>query len=404
MPAIARPLLLSVAALVGAACHRPTRPAALAPPPLAAEAPSDDDAGALFLRAYFTNREGDRDGALALLRRLDQLGWAVPLDPADFPGLADRPELGALASRFAARAPVTAPSPLAATLPEPGLVAEGIAVDPRDGGLYVGSIRMRKIVRVEPGGAVRDLVPPGASGVGAVLGLKVDAERGLLWAAANARPDPASGVPGHSGVYAFDLATGALRRAAMIDGPGHLLNDLALAPDGAVFVTESTGGEVYRLDAGASALARHSGGRRWVYPNGIAFAEGRLLVADAVGLWDLPVDGGAPRRLRAAGAFPLSGIDGLSAEGRTLVAVQNGVGTPRIIRVELERGAVGVRRAEVLEVANPGWHLPTTGALHAGGFFYIGNSHVDGFKERTLAPAGMEPTRIFRLEVGPGAR
>ncbi|WP_059438812.1 SMP-30/gluconolactonase/LRE family protein, partial [Anaeromyxobacter sp. PSR-1] len=354
------------------------------------------DPGLPYLRAWLAASQGDADGALALLRSLDEAGWSNGMDPADFPALADRPELKALAARFAARVPATPHAPLAATLAEPGLVAEGIAADPRDGALYVGSMRLRKIVRVDPGGAVRDLVPPGA-GLDQVLGIKVDAARGLLWAASFARADAAAGTPARTRLLAFDLATGAPRRSAGLDGPGHMLNDLAVGEDGTVYATDSEGGEVWRLDPGAAALVAAGGGRRWVYANGIAIADGRLLVADATGLWDLPRDGGAPRRLRGPGRFPLTGIDGLSAAGRTLVAVQNGAGTPRIIRLELEPGAAGVRTAEVLETANPGWRVPTTGALVPGAFVYIGNSHVDGWKDGKLAPAGMEPTRIYRL-------
>lgn len=400
----ALPLPAVLASLMALACHRPLAPGAASAEPRAGGAPATpDDPGALFVRAYHGQQE-DAERSLALLRSLDQAGWAVPLDPRDFPALRERPELAALAARFAARAPTTPHAPLAHTLAEPGLVAEGIAADPRDGALYVGSVRLRKIVRVDPGGAVRDLVAPGTRGLGSVLGLKVDAARGLLWAAANARADAATGEAGRSGVYAFDLASGALRRSAVLDGPGHLLNDLAIAEDGTVIVTESAGGKVYRLDPGAAALAPVAEGHRWVYPNGLAFSEGRLLVADAMGLWRVPLEGRAPRPLRAPGAFPLAGIDGLAAAGRTLVAVQNGLGAPRVIRVELEPGAAGVRKAEVLEAGNPGWHVPTTGALVPGAFVYLGNSHVDGWRDGALAPEGMEPTRIYRLALEAGGR
>ncbi|ACL66922.1 conserved hypothetical protein [Anaeromyxobacter dehalogenans 2CP-1] len=405
-PTPARPFpiaLLAAAAVAAAGCqHAPAAPGAAASPAAPAvvaaaggAAPEDPgDPGLPYLRAWLAAREGDADGALALLRSLDEAGWSNGMDPVDFPELAGRPELEALAARFAARVPRTPHAPLAATLSEPGLVAEGIAADPRDDALYVGSMRLRKIVRVDPGGSTRDLV---TGGVDQVLGIKVDAARGLLWAASLARADAATGTPARTRLLAFDLATGAARRSAGLDGPGHMLNDLAVAEDGTVYVTDSEGGEVWRLDPGAAALVAAGGGRRWVYANGIAFAEGRLLVADATGLWDLPRDGGAPRRLRGPGRFPLTGIDGLSAAGRTLVAVQNGAGLPRIVRLELEPGAAGVRTAEVLETANPGWHVPTTGALLPGAFVYIGNSHVDGWKDGKLAPAGMEPTRIYRL-------
>lgn len=395
-------LLLSLA--VTLACrHAAPAPSSAATP--AGAAATAADPGVLFIRAWSQNGGGDADAALATLRQVDALGWDVPLDPRDFPGLAERAEWRAIAERVAARAPRTSHAPVAFTLREPGLVAEGIAADPRDGTLYVGSIRLRKIVRVGPDGAVRDAVPAAAAGLGSVLGLKVDAERGLLWAVAN-RGDAGPGgarAGATSGVYAFDLETGALRRAVTIDGAGHLLNDLAIAAGGAVFVTDSEAGAVHRLDPGATSLAPVVAPGTFFYANGIAFAEGRLLVGDATGLWDVdPSGGAAPRRLAGPSTFPLGGIDGLCAQGRTLVAVQNGLGTPRIVRLELAPAAERVARAEVLEAANPQWHVPTTGALAGDAFVYIGNSHVDGWKDARLDPAGMVETRLHRLALAPG--
>uniref|UniRef100_UPI001F5719D2 SMP-30/gluconolactonase/LRE family protein n=1 Tax=Anaeromyxobacter sp. SG17 TaxID=2925405 RepID=UPI001F5719D2 len=366
-----------------------------------AQEPGADDPGRLYLRAWTQCGRGDPDGALETLRALDARGWDVPLDARDFAGLAGRDAFRDVAARIAARAPATHHAGVAFTLQERGLVAEGIAVDPRDGTLYVGSIRLRKIVRIAPGGAATDAVPAQAGGLGRVLGVKVDPRRGLLWAVAN-RGDAADGAAktgSRSGVYAFDLASGATRRSVTLDGEGHLLNDLAVAEDGAVLVTDSEAGAVYRLDPGATALAPVVPPGTFTYANGIAFAEGRLLVADAFGLWDVPVAGGAPRRLAGPTGFPLGGIDGLSAQGRTLVAIQNGLGAPRIVRLELAPGAERVVRAGVVEAGNPRWHTPTTGALDRGVFHYIGNSHVDGWKEAELDPAGMEETRIHRLEI-----
>ncbi|WP_143828013.1 SMP-30/gluconolactonase/LRE family protein [Anaeromyxobacter sp. Fw109-5] len=400
MIATARAVLL-LPLFVTLACRHGTTAPAADPAGTRLDA-SDADPGRLYVRAWSQNGGGDADGALATLRQLDARGWDVPLDPRDFPGLADRAEWRAIAERAAARAPRTAQAPVAVTLQEPGLVAEGIAADPRDGALYVGSIRLRKIVRVAPDGTVRDAVPSATGGLGRVLGLKIDAERGLLWAAAN-RGDAgtATGRGTVSGVYAFDLETWAPVRAVTIDGAGHLLNDVALGADGTVFVTDSEAGAVYRLVPGASSLAEVVAEGTFVYANGIAFAEGRLLVADALGLWEVNPQGGggAPRRLAGPPGFPLGGIDGLSAQGRTLVAVQNGLGTPRIVRLELAAGAGRVERAWVLEAANPLWHLPTTGALARGAFLYIGNSHVDGWKDSTIDPAGMVETRLHRLEI-----
>ncbi len=387
------PLAAVLVPILFSACRIGVAPGA----PRPAETASDPSER--FLEAWRLSRKGDVEGSLRILRELDEAGWAIPPYEAEFPALASRDEWKEILRRVAAREPRTARADVAFTIGQKGLVAEGIAADPRDGTLFVGSIRQRKIVRVDPTGATRDFVTAGSSGLGQVLGIKVDVRRGLLWAVANSGSDAAAGGAGaRSGLYSFDLASGAPGASVVLEAEGHLFNDIALAPDGSVFVTDSEAGLVHRLATDGSSLAAIPGAG-FRAPNGIVLLGEALLVCDERGLWALDDAKGPPRRLVAPGGFPLGGIDGLSARGRTLVAVQNALGATRILRIELEEGAAAVRRADVLETANPLWHIPTTGALFGDEFFYIGNSHVGAGDGDVPDLAGEAPTRIHRLYV-----
>lgn len=214
--------------------------------------------------------------------------------------------------------------------------AEGIAADPRDGALYGGSIAKRKIVRVAVSGAASDFAAGEASGLGEVLGLKVE--------------------PARSALQAFDLTSGAPRVSVAIEEPKHLLN-------------------------------------------GLVIVDGVLLVCDVFGLWALDGEGAAPRPLLAPERFPLGGIDGLSARGRTLVGVQNALGAPRIVRLELAPAARAVLRAEVIEAGNPLWRIPTTGAFRGDEYLYIGNSCLDARRDGEVTAEGRIPTRLHRLKL-----
>lgn len=385
-------LALGAALLLLSACR--TVPPPSAP---AASAAGPADPAERYVGAVRRASQGDLQGTLRLLGELDATGWDIPIDPNDFPALVGRPELAALASRIAARAPRTPLSEVAVTLPEEGLVAEGIAADPRDGTLWVGSIARRKIVRVSRAGDASDFASGERSGLGEVLGMKVDPSRSLLWAVSNQKAGPGAGETARSTLHAFDLASGRPRAAVAIEEPGHLLNDLAVADDGTVFVTDSEAGRVVRLPPGAERLVPVLAGLE--YPNGLAFVDGVLLVCDARGLWALDGAGGARRPLLAGGGFPLGGIDGLSARGRTLVGVQNSLGVARIVRVELSPSARAVVAASVLEAGHPLWRIPTTGAISGHDFLYIGNSHLDAYRAGEVAPAGRVPTRIHRLKL-----
>jgi sugar lactone lactonase YvrE len=322
-------------------------------------------------------------------------------DSRDFPRLAERREWKDLVERVNARQPKTPRATVAVTLGEPGLVAEGIAADPDGRTLYVSSIRARKILRVAVDGSVSDLVSPAGGGLLSPLGMKVDAARGLLWTAANASRamdgwDPS--MRGQSGVFAFDLRTGELRRKALVTGEKHFLNDVAIAPDGTVFVTDSTAGAVHRLEPGATELRPAIQGG-FVYPNGIIIVGDHVVFAHALGLHAFPVAGGASFPVRGPPRFPLGGIDGLAIAGTTAFGVQNALGTPRIVRLEFAPAGVRVEQAHVVETANPTWRVPTTGAFARGGYVYIGNSHVDEVTDAGVGPGALVETHLLQLPV-----
>jgi sugar lactone lactonase YvrE len=369
---------LVAVALAAVACGAPGRPAPVAAePPWAAEvraqaAADPTDAGALYLVAFLA--AADRPAALAHLRRLDRLGWDFPLDPREFPGLVDTPEGRALSAAMAAREPIVHTSAPAFTGSDASLVPEGIGFDAESGAFFLGSIARRKIVRVDLGASAteRDLV---TRGLGGVLGIEVDPGRRLLWAAHNP-PGRAGQRMGRSALSAFDVDSGALVREASLAGD-HLLNDVAVTAAGDVYVTDSEGGGVHRLPAGGSVLEPVVAAGTLFYPNGIVWAEDRqrLLVADASGIHVVAPDG-SRRRLGHGPARSLGAIDGLELAGRTLVAVQNGYGQPRVVRFELDGDLTRVERVEVLETRHPAFASPTTGVIAHGVFHYIANSHV----------------------------
>ena len=357
-----------------------------------------EDGGALYLAAMEALSHQGADAALAILARLDALGWDLGLWDEDFPGLETRAEYRVLAGAVAAREPRVSSSERVFVVDDPRLIPAGITYDPRSGAYFLGSIFQRKIIRVV-GDRVLDLVPTGRDGIGEVLGLHVDARPGgLLWAVHNPR-----GKSQGSGLAAFDPETGALRRHAVLTGE-HLLNDLAITEGGDIYVTDTKQGGIYRLPAGGDELTPLFPPGTFPYPNGIVFVpgSGRLLVADALGICVVEVPGGRRRRLGRGPARSLGGIDGLTIRGRTLVAVQNGYGLPRIVRFDLDPGFTRVESVRVLESKNDLFDSPTTGVIVSDGFAYIANSqlrrHVG---DRLLDPDTLRPTVVLRAPLSP---
>jgi UDP-N-acetylglucosamine acyltransferase len=291
---------------------------------------------------------------------------------------------------------------VAARIDERGLMAEGVAFDPVARVFYVGSIHSRKIVAVpaDGGGAARDLVPAGA-GLDAVLGLRVDAERRVLWAATTA-DEAMSGFSekdrGRSALVKIDLATGAV--VARFPAPPlaaagaklHMMNDVALDAAGTPYASDSEGGDVLVLHDGA--LVPLFGAARFPYPNGLAFDDrGALFVAHDRGIARVDVAKRTSVDLVEPAGYSLRGIDGLYFDEGRLIAVQNGVPPHRVVVLDLNEARTAATTARVVESAHPEFDIPTTGALVGDSLVVIADSELD-----QRPPT--RPTLLLRVPLG----
>lgn len=160
------------------------------------------------------------------------------------------PGLALAAMQAAAQIPASLQPELLALPPD--TYPESVAAAP-DGSLYVGSWRNGSVLRIAPGARAEVLVKPGANGLDRTQGLLVDAARGHLWVcSASLGSNPAPQAP--SALKRYALSTGEPNGSyAMPDGNGYC-NDLALAEDGSVFVTDSLQARLLRLAPGRDAL------------------------------------------------------------------------------------------------------------------------------------------------------
>jgi hypothetical protein len=360
------------------------------------------DAVLVYLIARGYDGAGQPDDAIRWLQRLDALGFDDALERADFPGVAARADFAALEARFAARAVVRAPSRPAFTIDEPDLLAEGVAYDGKTGRFFVSSGAKRKVVAVDRSGRVSDLIAPGAGGIYAVLGLEVDEARRDLWAASAAAPFMAGARPedaGKAALFRFDVDSGALRSRHELPVTPSLANDVAIAVDGSVYVTDSAQGMVFRLAAGAGAIEQVVPPETFLGPNGIAVAPdgARVIVAHLFGLSLVdPATGRVTPLDPPRPGVHLGGIDGLVNAPGGLIGIQNLIGRGRVWRIALREDG-HIRDVELLEANHPAYENPTTGELGADGFYYLANPHYQGRGNGPLRPAGDKKLVMLRL-------
>ncbi len=117
-----------------------------------------------------------------------KLDFGAETDP-DLASARASPEWKAFETRLAGLRKPFIRSQVAFTLPDPGLLATGIASDPQTGDVLVASVRKRKILRRTPHGEVSDFIHQGQDGFLAGDSLAVDAPRRLLYATTSAAPD-----------------------------------------------------------------------------------------------------------------------------------------------------------------------------------------------------------------------
>lgn len=288
------------------------------------------------------------DGTIEADRR--QQGGAERLG-LSLPRLIMRLGLAAGIAALAATAAEASPDSIA--LPGEAVYPESVTAT-ADGTLFVSSFVSGGIQRVPPGGASAEpFIKPGAHGSRSTFGVMADEATGTLWVCSNDLS--ALGIKGPSeepgsALKGFDLTTGEGRVSARLPGARTLCNDIAIGPDGAVYVTNSFAPEILRLAPGSDRLEVWASDPQFHLNgpgaglDGIAFGrDGALIVTTFTkpGLYRIAVEGGRPGAVtRLTPSRPLVLPDGLRAESDGSFLLTEGAG--RLDRVTIEGGAARI--------------------------------------------------------------
>lgn len=286
-------------------------------------------------------------------------------------------------------ATLLAPADVAFTIGDPDLIPEGIAYDAATKTFFVGSTFKRKIIAVDAAGRSRDFTAEAQDGLYGVLGLRVDRQRRILWAlSSNAGGTmPARGLDksclGCSTVTNYDIASRKLvKKYELSNKPAvHFLNDLAVASNGTVFITDTMSGDIYRITRDKDVL------ESWVklgpqtYPNGIDLtADGTtLFVATAVGIRMVNTADGRITPVSGLPGEKPPVIDGLYVFGDSLLAIQPFEAGKKVVRYFLSPEK-HIARTEVIERDRPEFKQPTTGVIVGRDFYFIANAQLQFFR------------------------
>jgi len=377
---------------------------------------SPEDPAALFLLAMDYATIGERDKAIKLLESMAKAHTGLdPKAPAGRPfvEMENDPRFRALIARIEKENPAIIRSSRAFVVHERDLAPEGIAYDPVEGKFYVSSISKRKIVCVSKDGSVRAFKTSGQDGLGETLGMKVDAKRRLLWVVSDSfapggAPGENTAVPGpdeHSGVFQYDLKTGTLRFKHLLPaGSAGFLNDVALAPSGEAFATNSGTGEVFRISPDHDGVELFLPAQAVPQANGIAVSDdGKVLfVAGWLGVVRVDIASRQVHMLSKPRRISDAGLDGMYFYKGNLVGIQNpDVHPGRVVRYYLNPAMDTIERSEVLESYNPVFEVPTTGTLVDDALYFVANTQVDKLKAHGVMPpvSQLSDIVVVRLEL-----
>lgn len=344
----------------------------------------------VWARVVVGMRMSDTAAVLDALTRYADLGLGRNLTAdSALASLVALPAFRPVAARHAAQVAPLVRGRSVAVLPDSTFYPEGMDVDPRTGFMYVASVRHRTIAELtHRGDYIRELLPRGGVGLGAVLAVRVDPQRGVLWATT-------SGIPQTAGFQPADANINRLLRIRLPDGEidgrwdipvataGNTLGDVAVGPLGDVFVSDSRDPVLYRLPADGGGL-QHIRHPLFRSLQGVVPAPGARVafVADySHGLLRVDLMTGDVIRLGDAPGSTSLGVDGISWHDGALIAVQNGVVPPRVMRFALDSTWTRIVRADVLDRNLPVADEPTIGTVVGDDFLYVANSQWEKYSE-----------------------
>ena len=306
-------------------------------------------------------------------------------------------------------------SKLAFMLSETDLIPEGIAYDPMDKAFFLSSLHKRKIVRVRlrtrhrpP--IVEDFASEGQDGLYSTLGMKVDAERRILWVCSSAESfmkEYSEADAGKAALFKYDLNTRKLiRKYEVGPNPRHLLNDVALNAEGDVFVTDTATGEIFTVRRERDELEILIPAGSFESPNGIAISNdgGKLFISDLpFGVYVVDLKTKRSERLPQSVGISPSGSDGLYFYDNSLIGIINIVSerNGRVARFYLDGSGKAITHSAVLDCNHPLYQWPTTGVVVGNSFFYIANSQFGSFnsEQRTFPQKSLRKIAVMRLKL-----
>ena len=265
----------------------------------------------------------------------------------------------------------------------------------KNGTLYFGSLGQDSVYRAAPASSkAAAWIQPKANGLQTVLGVLADEPAGTLWVCTSATGGRGGApVVGETALKAFSLKDASFKATYVFPGNG-LCNDMAVAKDGTVYATDTTGARVLRLKKGASALDVWAADPMLLgLVDGVALLADGAVYVNSVGqgtLLRIPVkaDGSAGTITKLETSRPLQMPDGMRSVGNKTMLLVEGAG-------RLDEVTINGDKAEI-KVLKEGLTGPTA-VTFAGGMAYVSEARLNFRNDPKLRDQDPGPFRAVGI-------
>jgi sugar lactone lactonase YvrE len=211
-----------------------------------------------------------------------------------------------------------------------------------NGTIIIGSLDHGTIYRVMPGASkALTWIPAGSDGLTRTLGVFANDTANLLWVCTN---DPDQNA-NKAELKSFNLKTGAPKASYPFPGGG-LCNDIAVARNGTLYVTDTRGGRILSLGKGATSLAVWGAEDKWKGIDGISIMRNGAVLFNNVRQnqlvrVDMKADGTAGTATFLDLSQPIDGPDGMRAlPGGRFILAENRSGKIDIVTVDGDKAKI----------------------------------------------------------------
>ena len=244
----------------------------------------------------------------------------------------------------------------AITLPGDLAYPESLAAS-SDGTLFIGSAKMGGVLRVTPGSSTpTPWIAPTAFGTRSIFGVLVDERSGTLWICSNDLASDGIASPGSgsgSALKGFDLKTGTGKVSVPFPGNRPLCNDIAVAKDGRVYVSDEYSARVLRLSTDSHSLEVWVSDPQLADIDGIAFgADGNLYANtyEGSGLFRIDVKHStAGKVVKLSTSRPITHPDGMRPVTGNMFLMVEAAGTLDRVSVRHDQALIETIRSNMVE-------------------------------------------------------